>query len=51
MTERCGDALAGCGVLAMLTDPDLRGELDRVAAAVGEGSAVVSMVHEYLETV
>ncbi|MDT5226046.1 MAG: hypothetical protein QOG19_3453 [Mycobacterium sp.] len=35
MTERCSDALAGCGVLAMLTDPDLRGELDRVAAAVG----------------
>jgi secretion/DNA translocation related CpaE-like protein len=35
MTERCSDALAGCGVLAMLTEPDLRGELDRVAAAVG----------------
>jgi secretion/DNA translocation related CpaE-like protein len=35
MTERCSDALGGCGVLAMLTDPELRGELDRVAAAVG----------------
>jgi len=28
-----------------------RGSGKRVAAAVGEGSAVVSMVHEYLETV
>ena len=28
-----------------------RGSGKRVAAAVGEGSATVSMVHEYLETV
>jgi len=28
-----------------------KGSGKRVAAAVGEGSAVVSMVHEYLETV
>ena len=36
MTQTSGTAAAGsAGVLAMVTDPELRDELDRVAAAVG----------------
>ena len=37
VTDDCSDAAAAgsAGVLAVLTDPELRDELDRVAAAVG----------------